>query len=302
MYFYLIMNKILISGGSGLIGTRLSFLLKSKGYEVQHLSRKINSKNSYPTFLWNVEKSDIDDSAFEGVSHIIHLSGAGVAEKRWSKKRKNEILSSRVDSTHLLYKSIKRLKIPLKTFIAASATGYYGAITIDKIFKETDQPGKDFLGNVCELWEKSIHKFKNDNIRTIILRTGIVLSRNGGALEKMTTPVITNIGDGKQYMPWIHIDDLCELYIKGIEDKQYNGIYNAVSNEHITNFTFSKRLSKLFRKPFIPFMAPKTLLRLILGEMSTIILNGSRVSAHKIKQAGFKFKFENLDKALKNLK
>ena len=142
--------------------------------------------------------------------------------------------------------------------------------------------------------------------RVAKFRLGVILDKNSGALLKIARMVKSRIGSplgsGKQYMPWIHIDDLCELYIKGIEDKQYNGIYNAVSNEHITNFTFSKRLSKLFRKPFIPFMAPKTLLRLILGEMSTIILNGSRVSAHKIKQAGFKFKFENLDKALKNLK
>ena len=300
--FLHLMNKILISGGSGLIGNRLSFLLNSKGYEVSHLSRTRNSKNCYPTFLWNIDSGYIDKSAFEDVSHIIHLSGAGVADKRWSNKRKNEILNSRVDSTNLLYNSVKKLKIHLKSFIAASATGYYGSITTDKIFKETDKPGEDFLGNVCELWEKSIQKFENHKIRTVIFRTGIVLSSEGGALKKMKTPIITNIGNGKQYMPWIHIDDLCELYIKGIEEEQYEGIYNAVSNEHITNFKFSKILSKIFQKPFIPSLAPKLLLRFVLGEMSSIILNGSRISANKIKKAGFKFKFKNLEKALKNLK
>ena len=295
------MNTILISGGTGLIGRHLSGLLKSKGYKVRLLSRESNPKNSFPTFLWNIDQNTIDDSAFNGVNHIIHLTGAGVANKRWTNKRKNEILDSRVASTNLLYDTVKRLEVPLKSFVAASATGYYGSTTTDKIFKETNKPGNDFLSKVCELWEKAINQFEHLKIRTVILRTGIVLSNEGGALKKMTTPVITSIGNGKQFMPWIHIDDLCELYIKGIEDNKFQGVYNAVSTEHITNFSFSKVLSKIVKKPFIPFMAPKVLLKIALGEMSSIILNGNRVSAEKIKQAGFKFKFENLNKALKNL-
>ena len=295
------MNTILISGGTGLIGRRLSYLLKAKGYKIHLLSRECNPKNLFPTFLWNINQYTIDDSAFDGVSHIIHLTGAGVADKRWTNKRKNEILDSRVASTNLLYDTVKRLEVPLKSFVAASATGYYGSTTTEKIFKETNKPGNDFLSKVCELWEKAINQFEHLKIRTVILRTGIVLSNEGGALKKMTTPVITSIGNGKQFMPWIHIDDLCELYIKGIEDNKFQGVYNAVSTEHITNFSFSKVLSKIVKKPFIPFMAPKVLLKIALGEMSSIILNGNRVSAEKIKQAGFKFKFENLNKALKNL-
>ncbi len=295
------MNTILISGGTGLIGRRLSYLLKAKGYKIHLLSRECNPKNLFPTFLWNINQYTIDDSAFNGVSHIIHLTGAGVANKRWTNKRKNEILDSRVASTNLLYDTVKRLEVPLKSFVAASATGYYGSTTTDKIFKETNKPGNDFLSKVCELWEKAINQFEHLKIRTVILRTGIVLSNEGGALKKMTTPVITSIGNGKQFMPWIHIDDLCELYIKGIEDHKFQGVYNAVSTEHITNFSFSKVLSKIVKKPFIPFMAPKVLLKIALGEMSSIILNGNRVSAEKIKQSGFKFKFGNLNKALKNL-
>jgi len=295
------MNTILISGGTGLIGRRLSYLLKAKGYKIHLLSRECNPKNLFPTFLWNINQYTIDDSAFNGVSHIIHLTGAGVANKRWTNKRKNEILDSRVASTNLLYDTVKRLEVPLKSFVAASATGYYGSTTTDKIFKETNKPGNNFLSKVCELWEKAINQFEHLKIRTVILRTGIVLSNEGGALKKMTTPVITSIGNGKQFMPWIHIDDLCELYIKGIEDNKFQGVYNAVSTEHITNFSFSKVLSKIVKKPFIPFMAPKVLLKIALGEMSSIILNGNRVSAEKIKQAGFKFKFGNLNKALKNL-
>ena len=296
------MRKVLITGGSGLIGRRLSFLLKSRGYEVRILSRSNNPKNNYKTFVWNVSEQYINDSAFEGLNHIIHLAGAGIADKRWSEKRKKEIIASRVASTNLLYNTVKRLKTPLDSFISASATGYYGAITSETIFEEKDKPAKDFLGKVCSLWEDSIFQFNEIKIRTVALRTGIVLSKDGGALKKMKTPIITSLGNGKQYMPWIHIDDLCELYIKAIEDEQFKGAFNAVSPEHISNLSFSKKISKIFNYPFLALGAPSLILQIVFGEMSTIILNGSRISANKIKQAGFKFKFENLEKALKNLR
>ena len=296
------MKKVLITGGTGLIGKRLSFLLASRGYEVRILSRSNSLKNNYKTFLWNVTEQYINDSAFEGLNHIIHLAGAGIADKRWSEKRKKEIIDSRVASTNLLYNTVKRLEIPLSSFISASATGFYGAVTSETIFKEIDKPAKDFLGKVCSLWERSIFQFKEIKIRTVALRTGIVLSKDGGALKKMKTPVITALGNGKQYMPWIHIDDLCELYIKAIEDEQFKGAFNAVSSEHISNLSFSKKISKIFNHPFLAIGAPSFILQIVFGEMSTIILNGSRISANKIKQAGFKFKFENLEKALKNLR
>jgi len=296
------MEKVLITGGSGLIGRRLSFLLKSRGYEVRILSRSNNPKNNYKTFVWNVSEQYINDSAFEGLKHIIHLAGAGIADKRWSEKRKKEIIASRVASTNLLYNSVKRLKTPLNSFISASATGYYGAVTSETIFEEKDKPAKDFLGKVCSLWEDSIFQFNEIKIRTVALRTGIVLSKDGGALKKMKTPIITSLGNGKQYMPWIHIDDLCELYIKAIEDEQFKGAFNAVSPEHISNLSFSKKISKIFNYPFLAIGAPSFILQIVFGEMSTIILNGSRISANKIQQAGFKFKFENLEKALKNLR
>ena len=296
------MKKVLITGGSGLIGKRLSFLLASRGYEVRILSRSNSLKNNYKTFLWNVTEQYINDSAFEGLNHIIHLAGAGIADKRWSEKRKKEIIDSRVVSTNLLYNTVKRLEVPLNSFISASATGFYGSITSETIFKEIDKPAKDFLGKVCSLWERSIFQFNEMKIRTVALRTGIVLSKDGGALKKMKTPVITALGNGKQYMPWIHIDDLCELYIKAIEDEQFKGAFNAVSSEHISNLSFSKKISKIFNHPFLAIGAPNFILQIVFGEMSTIILNGSRISANKIKQAGFKFKFENLEKALKNLR
>ena len=295
------MKKVLITGGTGLIGKRLSFLLASRGYEVRILSRNDSSNSVYKTFVWNVKSQYINDNAFKDLNHVIHLAGAGIADKRWSEKRKKEIINSRVDSTNLLYATVKRLQIPLQSFISASATGFYGSFTTQTTFKETDKAATDFLGKVCRLWEKSIFQFNKENIRTVAFRTGIVLSKNGGALKKMKTPIITPLGDGKQYMPWIHIDDLCELYIKAIEDTNFEGAYNAVSTEYQSNISFSKALAKIQKRLFIPIGAPKFILKLIFGEMSTIILNGSKVSASKIKQTGFKFKFETLEDSLKNL-
>tara|TARA_R110001632_G_scaffold10505_6_gene38821 strand:+ start:6290 stop:7228 length:939 start_codon:yes stop_codon:yes gene_type:complete len=301
LYFYR-MKKVLITGGTGLVGKRLSFLLESKGYEVRVLSRSKSPESKYKTFVWNVQEQYINDDAFKDLDYIIHLAGAGIADKRWSDNRKKEIIDSRVESTNLLYNTSKRLKTPLKAFISASATGYYGSVTTETIFKENDKPALDFLGKVCRLWEKSIFQFKNNNIRTVALRTGIVLSNDGGALKKMKTPVITPLGSGKQYMPWIHIDDLCELYIKAIEDETFEGAYNAVSSEHQTNYSFSKAIAKIFKRPFLPIGAPSFILKIVFGEMATIILNGSRVSTDKIMKTEFNFKFNNLEKALKNLK
>ncbi len=218
------------------------------------------------------------------------------------RNEKKKFLTSRVVSTNLLYDTIKRLKIPLKSFVAASAIGYYGSTSTDKIFIETDQPCNDFLGNVCKLWERAIRQFENLKIRTAVLRTGIVLSKDGGALEKMKTPIITPIGNGKQHMPWIHIDDLCNLYINALEDNQYKGVYNAVSPEHITNYSFSKILSEIYNKPFLTITTPKFIFKLVFGEMSTIMLNGSRISSRKLLQTGFEFKYEKLNNALKNLR
>tara|TARA_R110000787_G_scaffold55942_14_gene128890 strand:+ start:1945 stop:2886 length:942 start_codon:yes stop_codon:yes gene_type:complete len=299
---FTLMKKVLITGGTGLVGKRLSFLLASIGYEVRVLSRSKSPESKYKTFLWNVNDQFIEDEAFQNLDYIIHLAGAGIADKRWSDNRKKEIIDSRVESTNLLYNTSKRLKTPLKAFISASATGYYGSVTTETIFTETDQPATDFLGKVCRLWEESIFQFKNDKTRTVALRTGIVLSNDGGALKKMKTPVITPLGNGKQYMPWIHIDDLCELYIKAIEDDGFEGAYNAVSSEHQTNYSFSKAIAKIFNKPFLPIGAPSFILKIVFGEMATIILNGSRVSNDKFMKTEFNFKFNNLDKALKNLK
>jgi uncharacterized protein (TIGR01777 family) len=295
------METVLITGGTGLIGRRLSFLLQSKGYEVRLLSRSENPNTKYKTFVWDLHKGYINEKAFEEVDYIIHLAGAGIADKNWSETRKKVLIDSRVESTKLLLQYAKKLNVSLKAFISSSAVGYYGSITSEIIFKEDDNPGNDFLAEICKLWEQAIFQFQEESIRTVAIRTGIVLSQQGGALKKMKTPVITALGNGLQYMPWIHMDDLCEIYIKAIEDSSMEGAYNGVAPEHETNKTFSKKLAKVFKRPFLPIGAPAFVLKTVFGEMATILLNGSRVSSEKISETGFRFAFPKLKDALTDL-
>jgi uncharacterized protein (TIGR01777 family) len=295
------MKTVLITGGTGLIGKRLSFLLQSKGYEVRLLSRDENPDAQYKTFVWDIHKRYIDEKAFENLDCIVHLAGAGIADKKWSEARKKVIIDSRVESTKLLLEYVQKLHVSLEAFVSSSAVGYYGSITSEIIFKEEDNPGNDYLAEVCKLWEAAIFEFQSERIRTVAIRTGIVLSQKGGALQKMKTPVITALGSGSQYIPWIHIDDLCGIYLKAIEDSHMEGSYNGVAPEHETNKTFSKKLAKVFKRPFLPIGAPAFILKLVFGEMATLLLNGSRISSQKILDAGFDFSFPTLNEALADL-
>jgi len=291
------MAKILITGGTGLVGSRLTKILTNKNHEVAILTRSPDAKNEYQ---WDLQKKSIDKKAFENTDYIIHLAGAGIADERWTNERKKVIIDSRVESAHLLFETIKKENIPLKGFISASGSGYYGAVTTDKIFTETDKVGNDFLGEVCEKWEAAALQFEELNIPVTILRTGIVLSEKGGALAKMRLPVISPLGSGKQYMPWIHIDDLCEMYIQAIEDN-LTGVFNAVGPEHHTSTTFSKALAKSISRPYVGICVPSFMLKLIFGDLSKILLEGSRISSKKIEKKGYSFRFETLKKALNNL-
>ena len=293
------MIKILITGGTGLIGKQLQKLLKEKKYEFVILSRNPKSKNE---FLWNIQNNFIDENVFENITHIIHLAGAGIADKRWTSKRKKELIKSRVKSTNLLLTYIKKLEIPLEGFISASGIGYYGAITSSKIFTEEDNPSNDFISEICIKWEKEINKFNESSITTTILRTGIVLSKNGGALPKMDTPLfLSALGSGNQFMPWIQINDLCRLYIKAIEDNNFRGIFNAVAPEHQTNKSFIKTLGEVLKKPVLPMNTPSFILKTALGELAFILLNGSRISSKKLEKTEFKFEYKTLKEALTKL-
>lgn len=296
-FLYLHMAKILITGGTGLVGKELTSILEKNGNTVRILTRSPKKSNE---FKWDLSTNYINEDAFTNIDYIIHLAGAGIAEKRWSKDRKKVIIDSRVNSANLLFTKIKQLNISLKGFISASGTGYYGAKTSEHIFIENDPVGADFLGEVCEKWEAAAMQFKTLQIPVSVIRTGIVLSKKGGALEKMMTPIIAGLGNGKQYLPWIHIEDLCNVYIKAIEDK-LEGAINAVAPEFQTSISFSRALALSTSKPFTKVCVPSFLLKIIFGEMATILLEGSRVSNKKIEQLGFKFKYPELSGALKEL-
>ncbi len=209
-------KKILITGASGLIGTRLTEMLIQKGYQVSHLGRT-RKLGSVQTYLWNVDEGEVDAEAFVGVDTIMHLAGAGIADKRWNKKRKKEILESRIKSSSLLYQALKKGNHSVKTVIAASAIGYYGFNLDEDIYDEESKPGSDYLAQVTKQWEEEVEKIESLGIRLTKLRIGIVLSDKGGALIEMAKPVRFGVGavlgTGRQYLSWIHIDDLCAMFI-----------------------------------------------------------------------------------------
>jgi len=300
------MTTVLITGGTGLVGKELTRQLKAKGYEVIHLSRTANNNNAeIPTYYWDYTKDLIEPEAIEKADYIIHLAGENVSSKRWTTKRKKQIIDSRVKTAELLFEKIKEKNKTPKAFITASGTNYYGTLTCDKIFSETDAAATDFLGETCKLWEVAADHFKNAGIRTVKIRTGVVLTRHSGALEKIALPVKLGVGSalgsGKQYIPWIHIDDLCSIYIKAIEDGKMQGEYNAVAPQHITNRDFGRAIAEVLKKPFWFPTIPAFIIKLVFGEMGNIVLKGSRLSSEKIKDAGYQFKFTSLENALRNL-
>ncbi len=301
------MATILITGGTGLVGKYLTSKLQEQGYDVAILSRdkyeEVRSK--IKQFTWDVKDGLIDSEALKYADYIIHLAGANIAEKRWTEKRKKQLIDSRVNSAELIFENLKKQEYKPKAFISASAIGYYGVVTSDKIFTENDTYHNDFLGKVCRLWEEAADNFEELGIRTVKIRTGVVLTKKSGALAKMKTPVKLGIGsamgNGNQYMPWIHIDDLCNIYIKAIEDIEMRGSYNAVAHEHITNKEFTRKISTVLKKPFWGVNIPSFIMKLMFGEMADILLEGSKISSDKIEKSGFKFQYLNLTEALKNL-
>lgn len=294
---------ILITGAGGLIARELAKRLE-KDYTVRFLTRKKKQSNE---FEWNIKEKIIDDTAFEGVSHIIHLAGANISEKRWTDERKKELISSRVDSADLILKTLQEKKIRLKSFISASGINYYGTKTTDTIFTENNQPGNDFLSEVVILWERAADQFKDQNLaeRVVKVRTAVVLSEKDGALKKMLPTIKMGIGSplgsGKQYMPWIHIEDICAIYEFALKNKTMDGAFNAVSPQHTTNENLTKKIAEVLKKPLFMPNIPGFVLKLIFGELADALLEGSRASAEKIQNAGFQFKFPDLKKALEHL-
>jgi uncharacterized protein (TIGR01777 family) len=296
-------KRILITGASGLVGTRLTELLTLRGYEVCHLSR--GRSNMIKTFQWDVDKQTIERGALDGVDTIVHLAGANVSEKRWTEKRKKVIIDSRVESTKLLAREISQSGNSVRNFISASATGYYGFKHPEKVFTESDAPGRDFLANVTQLWEAAVDKISSPQIRVVKMRIGVVLAKEGGALKPMAIAskwfVGSPLGSGNQFLSWIHIDDLCEMFIKAIEDQNIRGALNAVSPHPVTNRELTQAIAIKLHRPVLLPAVPSFVLRLMFGEMADIVLEGNRASAKKIMESGFVYKFADMQTALDDL-
>lgn len=297
--------SVLITGGSGLIGKYLTSLLLNEGYNVVHLSRHANGIGKVKVFRWDPSQEYIDPEAFKDIDYLIHLSGANIGEKRWSVSRKEEIIRSRVDSANLLFRTISKNNHKLKAFITASAVGYYGSQNSERILTEEDPPSSDFLGTTCRLWEESADLFAGLGIRTVRIRSGVVLAKSATVLTRLMNPakwgLVLRLGSGKQYLPWIHIEDLCRIYLKAVKDQTMQGAYNAVAPECINHNDFVRSMAGVLKRPVILPAVPGFIINAVMGEMSEIILNGCCISAEKIIESGFCFRFKKLDDALKNI-
>jgi uncharacterized protein (TIGR01777 family) len=310
------MPSVLITGGTGLVGTAVKTLLEAKGYEVVLLSRSKSSVKGHAH--WDINAGTIDSNAIAEADYIIHLAGAGVADKRWSESRKQEILDSRTKSSALLVKALQETPNKVKAVISASAIGWYGPDQMNthnnegtaQGFVETDPSYPDFLGTTCAAWEASIAPVTaNTNglqKRLVCLRTGIVLSKNGGALKEFLKPLAVRmaavLGNGKQMISWIDVRDLAKMFVYAIEHENMSGSYNAVAPAPVSNKTLTQTLANvLYGKFYITTYVPSFVLKIMLGEMSIEVLKSTTVSAQKIQDAGFVFDYPEITKSLSTL-
>ena len=307
------MYVVLISGGTGLIGTKLTTHLIESNYEVIILSRNKNKSSANPKItysFWDLKNQLIDVDVLKKADYIINLAGAGVMDKKWTEEYKKVIIESRTKSGELLIKALKENTHHVKSFISASAIGWYGADADPLLhkdgFTEMDPPDKNFLGESCVLWENSVDPVAEMGIRLVKLRTGIVLSNDGGAFKEFKFPlrfgVAVILGSGKQILSWIHIDDICRMYIEAIENKELNGVYNAVAPWPVSNKKLILETAEKFRNKFyIPIHVPTFILKLFLGKRSVEILKSATVSNKKIKSMGFTFLYPTIESAVEDL-
>ncbi len=296
-------TNILIAGGSGLVGSQLTKILQQSGFQVSHLSRN-PQKSKLPAFYWNPDKGEIDLACLKDTDCIINLAGAGVADARWTDSYKNEILNSRVNSTRLIARSLKENENKVNLLLNASAVGIYGN-EAPLLTHENAAAGNTFLAEVCRIWEEEAMKIQNANTRLVIFRIGLVLSAKGGFLKAIATPAKfgfgTYFGDGAMMNPWIHIDDLCGMFLHAIKNKDVKGVYNAVAPNPETNKTLVQLTAKALHRPqFLPGV-PAFLLNIMMGEMGPMLLANQNISSARISNSGFEFKYARAKKAIEDL-
>ena len=300
------MKSILITGGTGLIGTKLYKFLIEKHFNVIVLTRRESLSIENKDFVfWDPEKNILDTSKIENIDCVVNLAGESIDGSRWTNKYKKRIMDSRVISTRFLFAKLKSLKNKPKVLVSASAVGCYHEDTLNEQ-DETSDLNHNFLGDVVKKWEFESRKFEDIGIKTSILRIGVVLSKEGGMLRKLYPLFLLGlgvpIGSGKQILSWIHIDDMVAIIFKCMNE-HLSGIFNIVAPEKINNIDFTKLLSKRISFIRLPsfIKAPKFLVRILFGEQSTLVLNGLNISSKKIEKIGYVFKFPSMDRALKNI-
>lgn len=298
-------QNVVLTGGTGFVGKKLTRLLLENGFSVSVLSRSVNENSEGISYYkWDVDAGTIDEQAILNADYVIHLAGENIGAKRWTVNRKKAILDSREKSTQLLFSCLHKHNKQLKAFVSASGVGIYGAITDELICSETTPAASDFLGTVCQKWEAATNPIRDLGIRTVQIRTGLVLGKGDGVLQQLI-PLFkyklgSAIGSGKQYMPWIHIDDLCRIYLASMLNSEMQGPYNAAINDSTNNTIFSSALAKVFGYTIWLPNVPAFVLQLVLGEMAQLVLKGRRISSDKIEKTGFQFQFTDLEKALRH--
>ena len=297
-------KKILLTGGTGTVGQDLSKALTQNGHEVVLLSRNPQQNSPYPTFKWNVEKQEIDPNCIHGVDTIVHLAGAGIAAERWTDKRKKELINSRTASIALVYKLLKENNHQVTAVISASAAGYYSDRG-DQLMFEESEPANDFLGDCCIRWEQAVDEGTKLGLRIVKFRTGVILEKHSGALQKIVQPIKYGfgapLGKGKQWVSWIHLKDVTDMYLFGIENEFITGAFNMCSPNPVSNATLTKAIAKQLKKPLWLPNVPSFTLKLALGEMSTVVLGSTKMSSQKIEEIGFRFSYPTIEQALEEI-
>jgi len=297
-------KQILITGATGLIGKKIISALQKAGHTISILSRKDNYIPGVKTYVWDVYHDKIDHNCMTDVDTIIHLAGENIAAKKWTPKRKQQIIDSRVLSTQLLYKTIKETNATIDTMISASAVGYYGDCG-EEILTEESASGYGFMADCCKQWEEAVDKGKSHGIRIVKFRIGVILAKGEGALHSLEQPIKffvgAPLGSGKQWVPWVHIDDIVSMFANAVENPLMNGAYNACAPFPVTNATLTKSLAQILHRPIWPFNVPESMLKLILGEMSEVIFISTNASAQKLLSADFRFKYTQLKDALSDI-
>lgn len=299
------MKSILITGGTGLLGKLLTKEFQNQGHKVAVLSRSPDRVKNVKAFYWDIGKQEIDKKCLEGVDTIVHLAGAGIADEKWTEKRKKELIDSRVNSIQLLYKLIAETTTSsVNSIISASAVGYYGDRG-EEVLVEESVKGNGFLPECCKLWESAVDNGSELGLRIVKLRIGLLLTPKGGVLEPFRKMVNSftamKFGNGKQWMPWIHADDLVGMFSWAVNNDQITGVFNASAPSPVRNKEFVKVLSKVLRKPFWPLAVPGFFFGILLGERKELVLMSNHTNAQKVQESGFEFKYLDLKEALEDI-